>query len=131
MKDLAHLQSTPRSKKWSGFDGPKGQLHPIEHELLMFIFSQREQGINIKHTPICLKASLLLLNTFSAKGYETCLKVVMRFMCKHKYMYCTQTNKATRAPQEVCDEAREFLEFTRPLLIGPHSNRHRIFNWTM
>jgi hypothetical protein len=28
-KELAHLQSTPRSKKWSIFDGPNGQLHPI------------------------------------------------------------------------------------------------------
>jgi hypothetical protein len=37
-KDLARLQSTPRSKKRSSYDGPKGQLHPIEHELLMLIF---------------------------------------------------------------------------------------------
>ena len=63
-KDLARLQSTPRSKKRSIFDGPNGQLHPIEHELLMFIFSQREQGINVKHTLVVLKASLMLPNSF-------------------------------------------------------------------
>jgi hypothetical protein len=127
-KDLARLQSTPWSKKWTGFDRPKGQLHSIEHELLMFIFSQHEQGINVKHTLVRLKASLLLPNTFSAKSYEAHLKVVMRFMRKHKYVYCTQTNKAMCAPQEVCDKAWEFLEFTCPLLIGPHPNRHWIFN---
>jgi hypothetical protein len=38
-KDLAHFQSTPQLKKRSSFNGPKGQLHPIAHELLMFIFS--------------------------------------------------------------------------------------------
>jgi hypothetical protein len=127
-KDLARLQATPRLKKWSGFDGPKGQLHPIEHELLMFIFSQRKQGINVKHTLVRLTASLLLLNMFGAKGYEAHLKVVMRFMRKHEYVYLTRTNKATHAPQEVCDEAREFLEFPCPLLIGPHHDQHWFFN---
>jgi hypothetical protein len=43
-------------------------------------------------------------NLFGAKGYEDCLKVVMRFMRKHKYMYCQKTNEATHAPQEVCDK---------------------------
>ena len=128
MKDLARLQSTPRSKKRSSYDGPKGQLHPIEHELLMFIFSQREQGINVKHTLVSLKASLLLLNTFGAKGYEACLRAIMRFMRKHNYVLHAKTNEATRAPQEVAQEAREFLEFTRPLLFGPHRDRRRIFN---
>jgi hypothetical protein len=82
-KDLAHLQSTPWSKKQSILDGPNGQLHPIEHELLMIIFSQREQGINVKHTLVRLKASLMLPNTFGAKGYKAHIKVVMCFMRKH------------------------------------------------
>jgi hypothetical protein len=122
-KDLAHLQSTPWLKKWSIFDGPNGQLHPIEYELLMFIFSQCKQGINVKHTLVHLKASLLLPNTFGTKGYESCLKVVMHFTRKHKYVYRTRTNEATRVPQEVCDKVREFLEFTCLLLIGPHCER--------
>jgi hypothetical protein len=128
MKDLAHLQSTPWSKKLSSYDGPKGQLHPIEHELLMFIFSQCEQGINVKHTLVCLKAPLLLLNTFGAKGYEACLRAIMRFMRKHNYMLRAKTNEATPVPQEVAQEVREFLEFTRPLLFGPHRNRRLISN---
>ncbi len=127
-KDLDRLQSTPQSKKRSSYDGPKGQLHPIEHELLMFIFSQREQGINVKHTLVHLKASLLLLNTFGTKGYEARLRAIMRFMHKHNYVMRTKTNEATRVPQEVAQEAWEFLEFTRPLLFGPHCNQHWIFN---
>ncbi len=127
-KDLLHLQSTPWSKKWSSFAEPNGQLHPIEHELLMFIFSQREQGININYSLVCLKASLMLLNTFGTKSYEACLKVVICFMRKHKYMYQQKTNKATCAPQEVFYEARELLEFTCLLLLGPHRNRRWIIN---
>jgi hypothetical protein len=38
-KDLHHLQSNPRSKKRSRLSGLNGQLHSIEHELLMWIFS--------------------------------------------------------------------------------------------
>jgi hypothetical protein len=47
----------------------------------------------------------------------------------YNYVYCTKTNEATRAPQEVCDEA-QFLEFTCPLLFGPHRNLHWILTWT-
>jgi hypothetical protein len=43
-------------------------------------------------------------------------------------MYCIKTNKATHVPQEVSDKAWEFLDFTRPLLLGPHHNQHWIFN---
>ncbi len=49
-------------------------------------------------------------------------------MRKHKYMYRTRANKAMRAPQEVCDKAQQFLEFTQLLLLGPHCNRCWIFN---
>ncbi len=127
-KDLACLQSTPHLKNRSIFDGPNGQLHSIEHELRMFIFSQREQGINAKHTLICLKASLMLPNTFGAKGYKARIKVLMRCIHKHNYVYHTKTNKAMRAPQEVSDKVQEFLEFTCPLLLGPHRNQRWIFN---
>jgi hypothetical protein len=89
----------------------------------MFIFSQREQGINDKHTLVRLKASLMLPNTFGTNCYEACMKAVMRLLRKYNYLYCQKTNKATHAPKEVCDEAQEFLEFSCPLLLGPHRDR--------
>jgi hypothetical protein len=52
----------------------------------------------------------------------------MRFMRTHNYVYCNNTNEATRAPQEIYDEVWEFLEFTCPLLLGPHCDRRWIFN---
>jgi hypothetical protein len=91
-------------------------------------FSQREQGINVKHTLVCLKASLLLPNMFGAKVYEARLKAIMHFMRKHNYVMPNKTNEAMCALQEVVQEAREFLEFTRPLLFGPHQDRRWIFN---
>jgi hypothetical protein len=126
-KDLPHLQSNPRSKKWSSFSGPNRQHRPIKNELLMWIFSQREQGISIKNTLVRLKAPSMLQNSFGAKSIEARFKAVMCFMRKRKYAY-RQTTKMMRAPQEVCDEAREFMELTRPLLLGPHRDRCWIFN---
>jgi hypothetical protein len=72
------------------------------------------------HTLVRLKASLMLLNTFGTNGCEAHMKVVMFFMRKPNYVYCNKTNEAMRAPQEVCDELREFLEFTCLLLLGLH-----------
>ncbi len=127
-KDLHHLQSNPRSKKWSRFPGPNGQLHCIEHELLIWVFSQRKQGISIRNSLAHLKASSLLPNTFGAKSIEAHYKAVECFMHKHDYIYRMKTNESKHPPHEVYEEAREFMELTYPLLHGPHCNRHWIFN---
>jgi hypothetical protein len=72
----------------------------------------------------------MLWNSFGTKSIGAHFRAVTHFMCKHKYMYCQNTskNKATRVPQGVLDGAREFLELTHPLLLGPHCNWHWIFN---
>jgi hypothetical protein len=94
----------------------------------VWIFSWREQGLSIRNTIVLLKASEMLRDTFGAKNIIAWLKAVARFMRKQNYVYRQKTNKATRAPQEVYAEAREFLEFTCPLLLGPHHDRQWIFN---
>jgi hypothetical protein len=129
-KDLARLQSTPLSKKRSSYDGPKRQLHRIEHKLLMFIFSQHEQGINAKHTLVHLKASLLLLNMFGAKGYEACLRVIMRFMHKHNYVMRTKTNEATRAPQEVRKRGGSSWSLLARSFLAPIATFLGFLTWT-
>ncbi len=127
-KELPRLQTHARSKKHAITPSGIDQLHPIEDELLMWIFSRREQGLSIQNTVILLKASGMLRDTFGAKSRVAWLKAVAHFMHKHNYVYCQKMNKATRNPQEVYQEAQEFLEFTCPLLHGPHCNRRWIFN---
>jgi hypothetical protein len=70
----------------------------------------------------------MLRDTFGAKSRVAWLKAVACFMRKHNYVYCQKMNEATHNPQEVYQEAREFLEFSRPLIHGPHCNRCWIFN---
>jgi hypothetical protein len=127
-KDLPRLQLHDRSKKHAITPRGKDQLHTIKDELLMWIFSWHEQGLSIWNTVVLLKASGILRGTFGAKSRIAWLNAVARFMRKHNYVYRRKTNKATRAPQEVYAEAQEFLEFTCPLFLGPHRDRHWIFN---
>ncbi len=127
-KELPRLQTHARSKKHAITPRGIDQLHPIKDELLMWIFSQREQGLSIGNTVILLKSSGMLRDTFGAKSRVAWLKAVVRFMRKHNYFYRQKRNKATHNPQEVYQEAQEFLEFTCLLLHGPHCDRHWIFN---
>jgi hypothetical protein len=128
MKELPRLQAHARLKKRAITPRGIDQLHPIKNELLMWIFSQREQGLSIRNTVILLKVFKMLRDTFGAKSRVARLKAVARFMRKHNYVYPQKTNEATRNLQEVYQEAQEFLDFTRLLLHGPHRNRHWIFN---
>jgi hypothetical protein len=59
------------------------KLYCIEYHLLMWVFSQCEQGISIGNSLVHLKASSLLPNTFGAKSIEAYYKAVERFMRKH------------------------------------------------
>ena len=44
-KELPKLQAHASSNKLVIIDGPNGQLHPIEEELLMWMFTKCEQGV--------------------------------------------------------------------------------------
>ena len=127
-KELPKLQAHTRSNKLTNVDGPNGQLHPIEEELLMWMFAKCEQGIQIRHSIIALRASSMLRTTFGSKSMNAKIHAVACFMRKHNSVYHKKMNKAMHAPQEVYDEAHEFLDNTRPLLHGLHRDRQWIFN---
>ena len=127
-KELPKLQAHTRSNKLAIINGPNGQLHPIKEELLMWMFAKHEQGIQIRHSIIALRASSMLWTTFGSKSMNAKIHVVVHFMQKHNYVYHQKTNEAMHAPQEVYYKAHKFLDNTHPLLHGLHRNRQWIFN---
>ena len=127
-KDITRLRANKKLRKFAIVDGPNGQLHSIEEELLQWIFARREQGISLRCTLVAFKSSSLLRSTFGPKTFNARYKAVQRFMRKHKYVYCQRTNEATRAPQEVVDEATDFIVETRPLLVSAHRDPRYIWN---
>jgi hypothetical protein len=117
-------------------EGPVGQLDCIRVELLQWIFARREQGIAVTMPHAVYKASSILQqhqqeNVFEDKGFEARLKAVSRFLTKYNYVYHTKTNKATRSPAEVYEEATAFMARSRPSLRGPHHDKRWIYGtWT-
>ena len=101
-------------------DGPESSLGSTEVELLQFVFTKREQGINVRHTIVAFKSLALLCNTFGNKSLNAKLKAVAHFLRKHNYVYRSATHQETRTLTEVSEEAKAFLEEIRPLLVGPH-----------
>ena len=94
----------------------------------MWMFAKHEQGIQIRHSIVALRALLMLRTTFGSKSMNAKILAIACFMQKHNYMYCQKTNEAMCAPQEVYDEAHKFLDNTHLLLHGLHCNRQWIFN---
>jgi len=132
-REVARLRAASQAKRRARnrkavIDGPASQLESVEDELLQFIFSKREQGVNVKHTLVACRASGLLRETFGVKSFNAKLKSVARFMKKHNYVYRRVTNEAQRSIKEVSDEATAFLEEARLLLVGPHRDMRWIFN---
>jgi hypothetical protein len=132
-REVAQLRAASQAKQRARnrkavIDGPASQLESIEDELLQFIFSKRDQGVNVRHTLVACRALGMLRETFGVKSFNAKLKSVARFMKKHNYVYRRVTNEAQRSIKEVSDEARAFLEETRLLLIGPHCDMRWIFN---
>jgi hypothetical protein len=75
-------------------DGPASTLESIEMELLQFLFTKREQGINVRNTLVACKASALLRDTFGPKSFNAKLKAVTCFMQRHNYVYRRATHQA-------------------------------------
>ena len=94
----------------------------------MWMFAKREQGIQIRHSIIALRALSMLQTTFGSKSMNAKILAIVHFMQKHNYVYHQKTNEAMRAPQEVYDKVHKFLGNTHPLLHGLHCNRQWIFN---
>ena len=124
-REVARLRAASQAKRRARnrkavIDGPASQLESVEDELLQFIFSKREQGVNVKHTLVACRASGLLRETFGVKSFNAKLKSVARFMKKHNYVYRRVTNEAQRSIKKVSNQATAFLEEARLLLVGPH-----------
>ena len=114
-------------RKKSSHDGPLGQLAHIENELLLFIFELREQGMAVSSLMIVIKASILCPE-FAAKSRVAKFATVRRFVKVHLLVYRMGTHESQRAPDEVAEEATEYMTAARKLVLGGHRDRRFIMN---
>ena len=84
-REVAQLRAASQAKQRARnrkavIDGPASQLESIEDELLQFIFSKRDQGVNVRHTLVACRALGMLRETFGVKSFNAKLKSVACFM---------------------------------------------------
>ena len=126
-KESAVLLAAIKSKKKSRHPGPDGQLHNVEGLLLRFIFELREMGMPVNILMIAIKASTLS-SEFSAKSMKARFSAVRRFVKHHSLTYRMGTHESQRHPDEVKEEAQDFLSEMKKKVVGPHRDQGYIIN---
>ena len=69
-----------------------------------------------------------LLEDFRRKKYNTRYAIIRRFLSSKNMVIRSSTHEAQRAPQEMEDEARDFVERVRPLLSCRNRDKNFILN---
>lgn len=126
-KESAILLDVIKSKKKSRHPGPDGQLRPIEDDLLRFIFELREMGMPVNMLMVVIKASTLS-SEFSAKSMKARFSAARWFVKHHSLTYRMGTHESQRHPDEVKEEAQDFLSEMKKKVVGPHRDKRFIIN---
>ena len=113
--------------RYSLAHGPCSQLEGVKEQLLAWIFERREMGLVVSTRSIIIKACCIL-PLMEQKSSLARLMVMRRFLKKQSLVYRMGTKVSQRLPAEVSQEATEFQEFIRPMLLGPERSPHWIIN---
>jgi hypothetical protein len=106
--EMDRLDKILRSKKKKALTGPVSQLKTIEDVLLRYIFSLREQRVEIHVLTIVLRASFLSPE-FRTKSFTARCSCVKHFIIVHSSSYQMGTHTSQQPPAEVETEAFDFM----------------------
>ena len=76
---------------------------------------------------VVIRASSLS-SAFNAKSFTARCSDVKRFLCAHSFVYRIGTHKSQRKPEEVQEDAMDYMHLIRPFLIGNHRDARFILN---
>lgn len=107
--------------------GYRSSIASVEDDLYRWFVQQRDLGLSLSAHLIMLKACALDRD-FRSKPDGAKRAIIRRFMLKHNLSLRASTHEAQRAPVEVQEEARKFVEDIRPTMEGPHQNLYWIAN---
>ncbi len=77
---------------------------------------------------LAVKVSMMC-PVFNAKTFVAKMSAVWRFMQANLLVYHMGTHESQRRPEEVAKEVTDFMLLMRPILEGPHHDRHYILNF--
>ena len=121
------LRSIERPNALQLHTGPRSILLDIESNLLEFIDSWRSKGLPVNRIALMRKAQSLKPELLRKSAHAVKMSI-SRFMKKNRLLHRMATHKAQRHPSEVENEALEFLDYIRPILIEPNRDPNYIYN---
>ena len=104
-----------------------GCLKEIEDPLMEWFFALREAGVPVNIRAMVLKAGTMLPD-FNAKSWEARYQAVQRLLKVNFVTIRVGTRLSQRDPQEMIDEAREFVEYMQGELSGREIDQNYVIN---
>lgn len=117
-----------RSTALSSHSGPSSCLANVEEDLLDFICKQRQAGLGVSVRMVLHKAELLSPLVFNVKSKQAKDSTIRRFLKAHRYVFRIGTRTSQRHPDQVTDEALDFICCMRPLIAQPIRDNRFILN---
>ena len=116
-----------RPSAMSVCSGRKSALFSIQEDLLKWFFENREQGRAISVKTLAMKASELsgAFRQKTARAKDQCIR---RFTKSNGIAIRVQTHESQRPPNQVTEEALDFIRTMRPLLDMTNRDKRFILN---
>jgi transposase-like protein len=126
-KKEAVLGTVERPDALQLHSGPRSVLSVIESDLLEFVDTWRSKGLPVNRMALMRKAQSLLPE-LQRKSEHAVKMSISRFMKKNRLVHRMATHKAQRHPSEVENEALQFLDYIRPILVQPNRDPDYMYN---
>lgn len=104
-----------------------GCLKEFEEPLMEWFFALRESGVPVNIRAMVLKAGSFDPE-FARKSWEARYQALQRLLKANCVAIRVGTRLSQRDPQEMADEAREFVAYMRGELSGPEINQDYVIN---
>ena len=109
------------------YAGRQSCLKGIEEDILQWFFELRERGMIISVRMVLLKASELD-HTFRRQTNRSKDHAVRRFLKSHGLVHRAVTHESQRMPQQICEEAHDFILTMRPRVSSADRDQRFIIN---
>ena len=125
-RNKVKLIGTPKNKKLLG-RGKKSSIAHLEPQIIGWVLDQRALGIPLTYKVLQVKISQMDQN-FAARTERQQYRLVRSLCHNNKIVIRCCTHTAQRRPEDVIDQALEFLRIERPVVSAPGVNRDLLIN---
>jgi uncharacterized membrane protein YfbV (UPF0208 family) len=122
------LTQPQKGNRASVHTGKPSLLAPIEEELLMWFNEKRDQGIMLSNRLVVLQACRLSPDFRRGRSMRAKYQAVRRLLVSNRIVIRAVTHTGQRAPQEVVNQALDFIRDIREKVVGVNRSLKYIIN---